>query len=266
MTTLSPPSFASTYGTDLALTEQAFALLSSGEVIALAVSGRMGAGKDSAAPLISEGLGYNDAFHEFFAKPLKDEVDRVIELVANAKSRGDAASSIVQQQSVLDSQAKIVVTRLWDEVKSGEVQSSRTRTENTRFALQYWGTDIRRYQDKDYWVKIAIRSTLESLAGGQSVFVTDPRFENEIDALSALDNAGAYTVRLKVSPEVQSARIFARDGIYPTAEALNHISETALDDYEAQGKFTVLIDTDELDEDQVVEASLEGIRLARERS
>ena len=260
MTSLSPESFAGTYGTDIELTKQAFDSLASGKTIVLGVSGKLGAGKDSVAPIMISRLGHRDALHEFFAKPLKDEVDQVIELIIKSESRQQAIVEIIKQQNILESQSKIIVMRLWDEVKSGLVKSSRTRTDNTRFGLQFWGTDIRRYQDDGYWVKIAIQSTLEKLATGYSVFVTDPRFENEIDALTALGDLGSYTVRLKVSPEEQARRIFQRDNIYPTKEALNHISETALDKYEALGKFTIVIDTDNLTQEEVVEAALLGIK------
>lgn len=263
MTPLPPSDFASIYGTDRTLTEKAFAAIASGEVIVLAVSGKLGAGKDSVAPIVVEQLEYSDALHEFFAKPLKDEVDQAIELVKTHATQEAAAVAIAEDQNISLEQATIVVSRLWDEVKSRLVTNSRVRTDNTRFVLQFWGTDIRRTQDQNYWVKIAISSTIDKLAAGNSAFVTDARFENEIDSLTDL---GAYTVRLKVSPDVQAARILARDGIVPTDEARNHISETALDDYEALGRFTVVVDTDTLSRDEVVNEILTVIRATRENS
>jgi cytidylate kinase len=260
MPQLQASNFAVKYGTDPVLTERAFATLATGSAVVLAVSGKLGAGKDSAAPLIMEELEHGDALHEFFAKHLKDEVDQVIELVKAHDTQVDAAMATVEDQLVPFEQAAVVVARLWDEVKSGRVAHSRIRTDNTRFALQFWGTDVRRTQDDNYWVKLAIASTIERLADGESVFVTDARFTNEIDSLTAL---GAYTVRLKVSPEVQAARILARDGIVPTDEALHHVSETALDRYEELGLFTAVVDTDHLTREEVVAEALAAIRATK---
>lgn len=249
MAAITPSSFASIYDTDLTLTERAFHAIKSQKAIVLAVSGKLGAGKDSVAPPVMKELGHANAIHEFFAKPLKDEVDQAIFIISESLTAEIAANFISTQQNITPAQAIVVVTRLWQEVKSGAVLTSRTRTDNTRFVLQFWGTDIRRIQDENYWVKLAIASTLEKLAAGNSVFVTDARFENEIDSLAAL---GAYTVRLKVSKDVQANRIKARDGMTPTDEARNHVSETALDHYETLGQFTVVIDTDLLSSAAVV--------------
>lgn len=258
MAPLSPSAFAERYSVDPQLTEDAFSRLASGEVIALAVSGKFGSGKDTVAPPVVAALGHaDDALHEFFAKPLKDEMNNVIDLVRSAEAQGVAIRAVAASQQVSIADATAVVTRLWDDVKNGAVQNSKDRTDASRFALQYWGTDVRRTQDQNYWVKIAINETLQKLSAGNSVFVTDARFPNEIDSLADL---GAATVRLKVSPEVQESRIVSRDGIVPTVEARNHISETALDEYERLGKFTVIVDTDFLDKDQVVEQVFAGIK------
>ena len=260
MTPLQPSDFAATYGTDLKLTERAFSALESREAVVLAVSGKLGAGKDSVAPLVIADLEHADAIHEFFAKPLKDEVDQAIEIVKSIATPEDASEAIALQQGVSFEQASHVANLLWSEVKAGVVTNSKMRTDNTRAVLQFWGTDVRRNQDDNYWVKLAIASTIEKLSAGESVFVTDARFPNEIDSLTAL---GAFTVRLKVSTEVQAARIFARDGIVPKPEALAHISETALDEYERLGRFTAVVDTDSLTRDEVVAEALAIIRATK---
>lgn len=256
MPPLSPSAFAERYAVSPKLAEQAFSNLASGVVAALAVSGKFGSGKDTAAPPVMEALGHSEAVHEFFAKPLKDEMNNVIDLIRSAESQGVAIRAVSASEGVTLADATAVVTRLWDDVKNGAVQNSKDRTDASRFALQYWGTDVRRTQDQNYWVKIAIGATIEKLAAGESVFVTDARFPNEIDSLEDL---GAFTVRLKVSPKVQEQRIQSRDGIVPSEEARRHISETALDEYEREGRFTVVVDTDILDREQVVEAILTGL-------
>lgn len=256
MPPLPPEEFSSTYETDLKLTELAFKNLEERKVFIVSVSGKLGSGKDSVAPKVMDELTSSERSHEFFAKKLKDEVTHVIALIKSSEN-ADAASRLVEAQLTIPlKQAKLVVERLWEDVKSGLVSDSYTRTDNTRFALQYWGTEVRRSQDEKYWVKRTVGPAVEKLAAGVSVFLTDARFENEVDSLSHL---GAHTVRLRVSLENQRARIIARDGIAPTAEALGHSSENALDGYEKDGLFSAVIDTDALELSEVVAAVLESI-------
>lgn len=254
---LSAADFAARYDLDPELVKRAYDNLASGRAILLGVSGKLGAGKDTVAPLLVSGLGYDDAIHEFFAKPLKDEVTEAMLYISRSETHEQGANKIHLHQNVPYAKALLITQRLWADVKDSGIMSSYTRTTDTRFALQHWGTEIRRSQDLNYWVKKAIGSAVAKIAEGVTAYVTDARFENEIDAIHDL---GGYTVRLKVSREVQHQRIVARDGIAPTDEALNHSSEIALDEYEAQGRFRVIVDTDELDLDGVVKEAVAGIR------
>lgn len=256
-TPLSARDFAKRYGIDEELVRKAQNFIQSKQSIFLGVSGKLGAGKDTVAPLVLDELVYFDVKHEFFAKSLKDEVTQTIVIVHGSMTVEEAAERISKELNVELEKAHNVAERLWDDVKSGRVDNSYTRTASTRFALQYWGTEVRREQDVDYWVKKAMSSAVQLVAGGHSVFVTDARFENEIDAISEL---GAYTVRLMVSRKIQIERIIKRDGSSPTEEALNHTSEISLDKYESEGNFTVLVDTDNLTKDEVVAAVAQGIR------
>lgn len=258
--TISADEFAQRYDVKPELSRLAQHFITSRDVIVLGVSGKLGAGKDTVAPLVLDGLGYSDPVHEFFAKPLKDEVTDAIGRILNANTIDNAARSIASGQNVDIPKAQVIATRLWEDVKSGEVVTSYKRTPATRFALQYWGTDIRREQDLNYWVKRAISMTVNQVSAGVSVFVTDARFENEIDALTAF---GAHTVRLVVSPEEQTRRIIERDGVAPSKEATDHISETALDSYEKLGKFDVIVDTDEKDLQEVVADIVDAINAKR---
>jgi hypothetical protein len=74
--------------------------------------------------------------------------------------------------------------------------------------LQWWGTEWRRGQDKEYWLK---RFRERAAAAGPRVVVTDVRFENEADEIESL---GGKLIR------VTRAGIEAANG---------HVSETALD-------------------------------------
>lgn len=85
---------------------------------------------------------------------------------------------------------------------------------NLRTLLQWWGTDYRRWQDPDYWVK-SLRCWLHNHVEA-SVVVDDVRFPNEADLIHEM---GGLLVRLEPF-----------EGWEPGPHA-GHPSETALDSY-----------------------------------
>ena len=109
-------------------------------------------------------------------------------------------------------------TDAWDE----DVFIS-VKTPAKRVAYQLLGQAVRRV-DPGYWVRAAVEGV-----DWESEFpvFTDVRMPNEV---SALYDAGAPVVCLRVSPQVQRERLMGRDGSLPSVEALRHETETALDD------------------------------------
>lgn len=220
----------------------------------LSVSGKMGAGKDTVAPLVLDGLSIRNAAHMFFAQPLKKELNDLIEIIRDNDSDDEASAVIAEVMSVPGQLADQVVSRIGPEVREDLSETSYSRTKEMRFALQFWGTEVRRAQDDSYWVRKAVRSILDVLADGRSVYVTDARFTNEIDALREIL---AITVRLDVSSQVQARRILTRDGVRISESARLHPSETTLDDYDG---FDIRLNTDTVGVDETVKMILERIR------
>jgi len=245
---------ASTYDLPLKETAEALEKIKNREVFFLTVSGKFGAGKDSVAPDVMKSLTKGEVKHTFFAKHLKDEVNSVIELMKASDDYEKVCNQIILQQKSLPEPTKEIIKVLWDDVKSGVVQKSTDRTKSTRFALQQWGTEVRRAVDPNYWVKKSINDAIVNLSQGISIYVTDARFPNEMDAAN---NINGLSIRLLVSEEEQRKRIFGRDGITLTEEALRHPSETSLDSYT---KFTSIINTDIYTEKQVIEKSIQDIK------
>lgn len=225
---------------DQSMVKRAAKNLKEGTATLVVLSGKAGSGKDTAAPLVLDALGYTDRTHVFFAEPLKTEISNVITCIKESDSPEKAAHITAEHQGVFLPDAEFIVNTLWDDVMKGNVKTSYDRTVSSRIALQYWGTEIRRSQNEYYWVRQVIRNALELIADGVSAYGTDARFPNEIDAAI---QSGGRGIRLDVSPEVQEARILARDGIMMTEEARQHSSETALDTY---GGFHVRINVDNL--------------------
>jgi len=87
-----------------------------------------------------------------------------------------------------------------------------------RQVLQVWGTEFRRYQDPDYWVKMARGHIIlqDATARRLPLVFTDVRFQNEIDMLydhgflivhvdmSVLDVVAYFTERGKTHTEIDA--------------------------------------------------------------
>lgn len=82
---------------------------------------------------------------------------------------------------------------------------------NARSLMQWWGTEYRRNQDPEYWVKKA----MQKCTGYRRYVIDDVRFPNEF---AAIKNSGGRLVRVE-RPNI------------PVVSNSNHPSETALDDY-----------------------------------
>ena len=244
-----PSELAADYDVPLDVAQAAWDNLHRRSAVLLVFSGKIGAGKDTVAPLVWDKLHVpkENRVHEFYAKALKDEISEVFSIIRAAESQKDAVAAVMAQMGVTEEMATVSVGYLYDEVRKNLDLTPYIKTQAVRLVLQYWGTDVRRAQDNNYWVKKTLASTLHQLAKNKSVQITDNRFPNELDAALG---AGAYAVRLEVSPEVQAKRIMARDGVEVTQEARNHDSETAMDNYEF---FDVYLNTDDKTPEELAE-------------
>ena len=205
---------------------KARAAIRDGSVWGIAVSGKLASGKDTVAQRVMEELSDTPSVQLSWATPLKDELDSILDTLSLSTSTEEAALSICETGVPLQ-HARVLAERLWEEARSGA--RARGRTPLMRWALQYLGTDVRRHMDPEYWVSRAAALAVDNLNAGHSVFYTDCRFPNEVDAAQYV---GLFTIRLNVSPEVQAARLESRDGLQVDASALTHPSEVALDDFD----------------------------------
>lgn len=206
----------------------------------LVVSGKMGSGKDTVAPLLLAELGHPVAEHQYYALPLKNQTDDIFAFLRSgfsveefpalmARDRSAAAAALCREFDLPLPAAEFFAGDVLDEVRADPTLHSRSRADIVRLVLQYLGTDVRRAQDPNYWVKLALRPAIEQIADGASVYFTDARFPNEVSVATSL---GALTVRLDVSPMVQLSRLSARDGLTEVpVDRLLHESELALDYY-----------------------------------
>lgn len=199
-------------------------------------SGKQGAGKDTVGEKFMDTWCPHAYSVEFFSKVLKDEVNGIIDKIMSETPLSPLANLLNADLKDVKHVKELVEDDLANH--SYAQYSAYARTVNMRQALQFWGTEVRRKQDENYWVKRGLKKCSKQWLKGKAVLITDARFPNEIDAINSL---GGTTVRLNVSQSAQFERIYQRDGFYPKTEALAHLSETSLDDYT---NFTVAVNTD----------------------
>jgi hypothetical protein len=200
----------------------------------LIVSGRLASGKDTIAEAVMSAIGHQDAAQVSFASAIRKEVDQILDVVRTHLRQQVAPGCCSLTDAVADAagiggdEAARTAELAQAALDTNPAINSSHRTPEMRLLLQEWGTDVRRAQDPDYWVKQSMLQVLEHLAADHAVYVTDARFPNEVERARDL---GFLTVRLEVDLPVRAARLRARDGldIDPNAEA--HPSEQQLEEY-----------------------------------
>lgn len=253
------------YDVDSSVVFKAFEKLEKDEVFAVAFSGKIASGKDTVALGFAESLLLNQnkdfLTHAFFAAHLKEEMTETINIIKDSTTVKQASETLAEVMAMPLSQALHVTELLFEEVKSGKVTTGYDKTHDSRLAIQFLGTDIRRAQNDLYWVKPFVKNVLNELASGNNVIITDTRFVNEAEAILDMK---IPLIRLDVSPEEQSRRVKIRDGVVLSEEIRTHVSDTALDDFQ---RFTFRINTDALaGKDAVIEEVHRMVRAGAERA
>lgn len=230
--------------------------LAGGALPGIGLAGPMGAGKDTTAAALADVLRHPSVAHVAggraarrvaFADVLKREAYRqalavksILALRSGVESALDVERAIVEDEALcwafmpagaplpgglVGLYCQIVAdaeregdTGAWDEDAFIAV-----KTPAKRVAYQLLGQTVRSV-DPGYWVRAAAEGV--DWEREFPVF-TDVRMPNEVEALY---DAGAPVVYLRVSPEVQRERLLTRDVSLPSADALAHETETALDE------------------------------------
>lgn len=240
--------------------------LAGGALPGIGLAGPMGSGKDTAGEAIADLLRHPSVAHVAggraprrvaFADELKRVAYRqalvvksILTLRRGVESALDVERAIVEDEALCAAfmpagaplpgglvglYCQIVAdaqregdTDAWDEDAFVAV-----KTPAKRVAYQLLGQGVRSV-DSGYWVRAAVENIDW---GSEFPIFTDVRTPNEV---SALYDAGAPVVYLRVSPEVQRERLLGRDGSLPSEEALRHETETALDDAVQRGAVPVV--------------------------
>lgn len=197
----------------------------------IGISGKIGSGKNYLASKLSEEFlarGYSCA-ETSFARPLKDELSRVI--ADRKKPNKLSIFALAKKYNFPLWQAYRLVSFFQKEINANATLTGDNKTQGIRSSLQYLGTDIRRKQRDNYWVELLDKT----LPQADIVFIPDARFPNEANYV--YDEQGV-NLRLEVPREVILRRASERDKIRYNAVSENHASETSLDDYD---KFDIIV-------------------------
>lgn len=227
------------------------------------ISGKMGSGKDTVASLLAERFSQSreKVVIRSFADSLKEEVAKTVADALMSQNEQEfcdlvtswSGISSIQAQELLKVLHPLVVSLLEQRVESNEVTAEllyRNPADKplVREVLKFWGNDVRRAQNPDYWVDMTAVYAKEQIDMGVSCVIPDVRRQNEAGFIK---DAGGMLVRLNVSEEEQRRRLLSRDNKLSDRSAFNHITETDLDDYD---RFDLILDTDSMGPEEVVDA------------
>lgn len=182
------------------------------------ISGKMGAGKDTVGDLVSGRLG--NVAKIAYADGLREEIQLIINKYKDIEK-------LPLYMEVEREEAEKML-----EILEG-VDSIYERGEKQRLAMQYWGTDVRRKRDSNYWINIAMIKARYEINKGNFVYITDARFENEVKVIEVM---GGKVIRIEIPDEVRVERLIQRDGVKPCETSLTHSSEISLDNYDFKYK------------------------------
>jgi hypothetical protein len=200
------------------------------ELVLVGISGKIASGKDYLTTKLTNELDERKLSHgqTAFAYPLKKECDQIINMIRIRPQLQDFELAVIIAQlmkfEVEDGLRLVSILR--PEILTNPDVTAYNRTVAVRSALQILGTEIRRRQNPSYWTDKFLRAA--ELSRKDVFFASDGRFPNEMDAV--VDNYGT-AFRLDIPEEVLKQRRESRDSVTYTPEQLNHVSETALDDY-----------------------------------
>ena len=227
------------------------------------ISGKMGSGKDTIASLLAERFSQDGdkVVIRSFADSLKEEVARLVADALMYQSEQGFCDSVTSWSGTSSTQAQEllkVLHPLVDSLLEQRVEPNKVTAELlyrnpadkplVREVLKFWGNDVRRAQNPDYWVDMAAVYTKEQVGSGVSCIIPDVRRKNEAGFIK--DVCGLL-VRLNVSEEEQRRRLLRRDNKLSDRSAFNHVTETDLDDY---NRFDLILDTDSMGPEEVADA------------
>lgn len=188
--------------------------------IVVGISGKIGSGKSAIGRYLREHHGFAEVN---FADALKREVGTRLRrtLVAYLKERGTVPAHCEDEREIQAHVRRILYV---------------DRTPVTRALLQEYGTEVRRADDEDYWVKQwseMVHRLCHQMHGAARIVACDLRFENEAHAIKAFHGVTVRVTRpagheYPLTPSIWY-RLVGRFFDRRRPSIAPHASETSLD-------------------------------------
>jgi len=150
----------------------------------LGFAGHAGSGKDTCAQILAA-YGFRSIA---FADALRGEVAEAWRIDARMLSDRETKEWDIPALAIANCADTAFVRQM--QLCGHDLQAPRS----PRFIMQRWGTEYRRAQDGDYWVKLVVRwAGCMRGAGWHQLAITDVRFRNEMAAVRSL---GGHVLRV----------------------------------------------------------------------
>lgn len=185
----------------------------------IAFTGKLGSGKSTAAKIINDTYG---GVKISFARALKLEVYDVL-----STGNTPGAQSVTWKDPVNDTLFEgNPIPRLVMPSDNEKVAWIDQNKKALRPLLQYYGTEYRRAQNKNYWIDQCVLLIEKAIHDGECVItVDDLRFRNEAEALA---DVGFHITKVSTGDSERVTRVASRDGVAVNASD-SHASEIEQD-------------------------------------
>lgn len=197
-----------------------------------------------------------DKFDTYNMQYLDDDVidGKYVEHADNYRMTSETIAKAYKLCAEYNLPFKVIDELFWLSRLQGIDLSKRHADPNYRKLLQWYGTDVRRKQNKDYWVGKLIEDVLYSNDDGLNGriipidIITDVRFENEYSVIKKIFPLTLF-YNLTDLPENINKREQKRDTKAMNEEEKHHISETGLPD---NTHFDRIFDRSKMSDDDIV--------------
>lgn len=206
--------------------------------------------------LIKELQDLLDKFDTYDMQYLDDDVicGKYVEHAYNYRMTRETVAKAYKLCAEYNLPFKVIDKLFWFSKLQGIDLSKRHTDPHYRKLLQWYGTDVRRKQNKDYWVSKLIEDVLYSNDDGLNGniipinIITDVRFENEYSVIKEIFPDTLF-YNLTDLPENINKREQKRDTKAMNDEEKHHISETGLPD---NAPFDRVFDRSKMSDDGII--------------
>jgi hypothetical protein len=228
-------------------------LTSKDNVKVVLLSGKAGVGKDYIAKAIEATITKQNKNVLIRILPYALSLKEELITIGNIINKNSKAVAIKTIGAEFDLPNKVINKLFAYNISKMNLLNSH-RDINYRSLLQWYGTDVRRNMDIDYWINKTLCLIYKLLQSKEFkkyvIIIPDARFVNEIECMKTtfINNCLAY--RLIDSKKAILKREKARDTKSMTDKEHSHLSEISLDNY---SKFTNVFDRSVLSTDIIVD-------------